>query len=151
MAKNNTTVALNSDDPLDIRDGTIADMVLEGLPYSDIADALKIGKATVARRLSKPITRQIVQTAISALSLYAPKVARRLIEMLDDEDRNIRLKAISEYNRIMGLSHAHASVVIQEMYVDQRTQVLSPGLVSLLGSGEASLAEDDGVIDVEEE
>jgi len=126
-------------------------MVLQGLPYSDIATALGMGKSTVGRRLSKPITRQIVQTAISALSLYAPKVARRLIEMLDDEDRNIRLKAISEYNRIMGLSHAHASVVIQEMYVDQRTQVLSPSLVGLLGSPAADQPDDEGIIDVEAE
>jgi len=142
---------IETDDYIDVSDGTMAEMILQGLPYSEIAKALNIGKSTVTRRLSKPITRQIVQTTISALSLYAPKVARRLIEMVDDDDRNIRLKAISEYNKIMGLSHAHASVVIQEMYVDQRTQVLSPSLVGLLGAGEAVQTDDEGIIDVEAE
>ena len=147
----NSTAMIETDDYIDVSDGTMAEMILQGLPYSEIAKALNIGKSTVTRRLSKPITRQIVQTTISALSLYAPKVARRLIEMVDDDDRNIRLKAISEYNKIMGLSHAHASVVIQEMYVDQRTQVLSPSLVGLLGAGEAVQTDDEGIIDVEAE
>jgi len=126
----------------------MADMVLQGLPYSDVAKALGIDKSTVSRRISKPITRQIVQTTISALSLYAPKVARRLMDAIDDPDKNVSLKGIGEYNKIMGLSHAHASVVIQEMYIDQRTQVLSPGLVGLLSSGQSTV---DEVIDIEGE
>jgi len=49
------------------------------------------------------------------------------------------------------LSHAHASVVIQEMYIDQRTQVLSPSLVGLLGAGEVSQCPDEEIIDIDEE
>jgi len=151
MPQNSTALALAADDNLGINDATMAGMVLEGLPYSEVAKALGIDKSTVSRRLSKPITRQIVQTTISALSLYAPKVARRLMEAVDDPDRNISLKGISEYNKIMGLSHAHASVVIQEMYVDQRTQVLSPSLVGLLGAGDPVQSDDEEVIDIDEE
>jgi len=126
MAKGQSQVALAH------RDTRIAEMYLQGMSQYEIGQAIGIDRSQVSRVLSNEHAREIVQSSVRAMAAHAREVGLRLIELTRDKDKAVRQKAISEYNKVIGIAGAHASTVIQNIYIDQRVQLLQPQILSAL-------------------
>ena len=126
MAKGQSQVALAH------RDTRIAEMYLQGMSQYEIGQAIGIDRSQVSRVLSNEHAREIVQSSVRAMATHAREVGLRLIELTRDDDKQVRLKAIAEYDKVIGIAGAHASTVIQNIYIDQRVQQLQPQLLQAL-------------------
>ena len=133
------------------RDLSISKLHLKGLSQRDIASQLDVSQPTISAILSKQHIKSVVERAVSSMILRAPEVVQRLFQHIHDkDDKTISMKAITEYNKVIGISQSHASIVVQNMYVDARQQTVSADLVQLLGQGMDTLTDDD-VIDLTED
>jgi DNA-binding transcriptional regulator LsrR (DeoR family) len=130
------------------RDVTISQLHLQGMTHKEIADKTGTSKATISRVLSKEHIKKIVTNAVESMIIRAPEVVQRLFEHIQGNDASVSMKAISEYNKVIGISQPHASLVIQNMYVDARRQTLSAEMVQVLSPGLKQLTDDD-ILDIE--
>jgi DNA-binding transcriptional regulator LsrR (DeoR family) len=129
------------------RDVAISQLHLSGKSQKEIAAEIGISNATVSRVLSKEHIKELVNKAVEAMILRAPEVVKRLFEHIQEDNASVSMKAISEYNKVIGISQPHASLVIQNMYVDARRQTLSAEMVQVLSPGLKQLTDDD-ILDI---
>lgn len=65
---------------------------------------------------------------------YDDEVKKGFMELVLSDDPDVRQKAISEYHKVTGISPSHTpSIFIQNLYQDNRQQIISPDVLKLLG------------------
>lgn len=140
--------------PADLRNAerncTIAQMHLKGFNYTEIAKNVNVNKRQITNILSDKNIKEIVINTVKGYILNCGIVAQKLLDHIDDNDPQVSLKAIAEYNKIIGISSAHAPVIIQNMYVDNSHTVISDSVLQILhGSGDQDDNQDSDIIDID--
>lgn len=117
------------------RDTTIAEMRLQGKSIREIAKEIGLDKSQVCRVLNDKEVKEILDKVHRFYGGFAEDVGREFMGLcLLSSDPAIREKAIKEYHKIMGISPAHTpSIFIQNLYQDNRQQIISSDVLTLLG------------------
>ena len=134
MNPKNCPKYLPADNPARIvRDEHLATMNAMGMSQVQIAKETGLSRPTVNRILNDDRAKAIIER-VTDLSLVAHEaITRQKIGLCFNKDKNIAIKAIALHDKSLGIGQAHAPVHIQNMYVDQRKQVLMPGVRAALG------------------
>jgi hypothetical protein len=133
------------------RNLTIARMHLNGMSYDDIGEKVGLSKTQIGTILHDDNIKAVINSTIRGMALAAPSIGNRLIDHCmqeDDPDRSV--KAIGEYNKVVGIASPHASIYIQNMLVSGGVNLISPGLAGLIGSGSTQVVQDtEEIIDID--
>lgn len=143
------------------RDQAILNLASQGISTYKIAEKVELSPSRVQQVLRTDDAQEILKNVCIKYLSKADDIADRFLQLTEDEDRAIRLKAIQEYHRITGLTPSHApSTIIQQVFADCRQQ--SVGLdhykeylefvmarqAGKLEEGGETIDEDTGEIDV---
>jgi len=121
----------------------------QGMTYREIEAATGLSHGTVHSRLTNKQAMRILEDATRYHIRSLPIAIARHNEIIYSDDDAVSLNAVKLRYQMTGLMPTHTPpITIQNLYIDQRTQVLSPGLVGLLSSGQSTV---DEVIDIEGE
>lgn len=110
-------------------------MRLQGKSYWDIAQELGVSKPTAWRKLQTKEAKDIVDAGTKELIRFVPVIVKNYAELLQSTDESIKLKANEAVSKIIGIMGSHTSLVVNNIYNDNRQQILSPGMVDMIGSG----------------
>jgi len=107
---------------------------------------IDVTQPTISRILSDDRVRAILDRTFRRYVAASTGIGRQFIRLCFDEDKSIRLKAVVEWNRMMGYLPSHTqSVHIANTYNDHGVHVHSPEVVQILnqtldraGGGEIS-------------
>ena len=136
-------------DPTTLQNITIASLRAMGKTCREIGDKVHLSHDAIAKRLKKEDIKARIDKMLSYYASYSDDVARGFMSLVMDNDKEVRHKAIVEYNKIMGITAAHPSLVIQHIYQDNRVQIVSPHVQELLNKHlgqtiEGEIIEDKG-------
>jgi len=126
LKRNDTLIAKKK------RQAQIVPLRLQGKSLYQIAQEIGSTKATVWKDLQDKDVKEKIDNAIKYYSMFAPVVQEGFAELLVDPEKDIRLKAIQEYHKVMGITGSQTSVFIQNILNIQGNVTLSPRMQSLL-------------------
>lgn len=128
------TGAMTANNPArDARDLTIASDRIKGATYQQIAERHGITKSRVGQILTDDEIRDVVETGQRQMISLVPKAVDNYQLLLDDPDSKIRLAASKDVSQAAGILPTHMqSLVINQIYNDNRQQVYAPEVLSLL-------------------
>jgi len=111
---------------------TIAGLRAQGLSCRDIAQQLDITYRQVARRLKDSDVQDILNDTLKYYSVHAEEIREEFLALCKHEDPGIRSKNISEYHKVMGMNTPHTPIFIQNIYQDNRKQIISPHVQDII-------------------
>lgn len=128
--------ALTKDNPARAqRDAMIAQGRLQGATYRELATRHGVDPATIHRVLTDPEVKDIVETGQRQMLTLIPKAVDNYRVLLDDPDSKIRLMASKDVSQTAGILPTHMqSLVVNQVYNDNRQQIISPDVLALLKS-----------------
>ena len=125
------------------RNLSIAKMRAEGKSQKDIAKVMGISQPAVSYALQDPEIKELLTNVNKYLTSYATAIEPELIRLCFDEDKSIRLRAIGDYNKIIGITPSHTpSIFINNLYQDNRQQIITSDVIELLNKHTATMTED---------
>ena len=135
------------------RDAKIAGLVSSGMTQRDAAKAVGLSGARVTRVLQDKQIKELLTGIFGIYAAHAKGIAKGFLKLCYDTDNKIRLDAIKEYHKIMGLSPSHATnQFLVNVYNDNRVQTVNPGVLQALGGNLSMLTgQDEGAQDAEHE
>ena len=135
------------------RNAKIVAMVLAGQTYAEISKKIGLDKGSISRIVNNSDARNIIKDTQRFYIAMAPAVIDRFLTCINSDDQKIRLQAIKEWHRIVGIAPTQTpNVFLQQIYVDQRKQtIIDPGVMQALGNTVQAIesVEDGDIIDVE--
>lgn len=136
-----------------VRNLSIARLHLSGMSQSEIAEKVGLSQVQISNILKDDNIKAVINDTIKGMVLAAPQIGNKLIaHCLDEDDKGISVKAISEYNKAIGIVGTHANVYVNNLMVSNQTlNVLSDEMGSLLASRRIDRPQDAEVIDIEVE
>ena len=115
------------------RDSTIIAMAATGKPYSQIAAVSGIVKSRVCQILSDDDAKAKLQAIIHKHIQATDIIQDVLISKAIDPENTDNMKAISEHNKIIGISGSHTqNVHIEKLYQQNNSLSLSAGVLKML-------------------
>ena len=114
------------------RNLSIGKMAMEGKSQRDIAKAFDLSQPQVSNVLRDEDIKPLLDNHFKYLVGHAPQVGVRFMELVLNDDDKIASQNIPEYHKSMGITQAHPSIQVQNLYVDQRQQTLTPALLNIL-------------------
>ena len=111
---------------------TIADLRSQGLSCREISTHLDLSYRQIARRLQDSDVKEILENTVRFYALYAEEIGDSLIGLCGSEKEEIRLKAIDQYYKVLGINTSHAPIFIQNIYQDQRSIYYSPHIQNII-------------------
>jgi len=129
---------LPADNPARInRDQSIIMQAAKGLPQRDIAKNVGINQSQVSVILSDDDAKAKLQAIIYKHIQATDSIQDVLISKAQDPDNSDNIKAITEHNKIIGISGSHTqNIHIEKLYQQNNTLSLSPDVLRLLnGAG----------------
>ena len=115
-----------------LRDVTIATLRAKGQTCREIAKEVHLSHMQVSRELKKESIKDKLEEMLSYYATYTEDVAKGFMELVLDDDKDVRSKNIAEYHKVMGINTPHAPFFIQQIFQDNRVQILSPHVQQLL-------------------
>jgi len=115
-----------------LRDVTIATLRAKGQTCREIAKEVHLSHMQVSRELKKESIKDKLEEMLSYYATYTEDVAKGFMELVLDDDKDVRSKNIAEYHKVMGINTPHAPIFIQQIFQDNRVQILSPHVQQLL-------------------
>ena len=115
-----------------LRDVTIASLRAKGQTCREIAKKVHLSHMQVSRELKKESIKDKLEEMLSYYATYTEDVAKGFMELVLDDDKDVRSKNIVEYHKVMGINTPHAPIFIQQIFQDNRVQILSPHVQQLL-------------------
>jgi len=113
-------------------DALIAELRLEGKTLREIGKITGRTKDTIAKRLKKEHVRKLLEYGARREAMRIPAACDTLDQLLQSEDEGIRMKVAEITLKNMGIASPHASIFIQNIYHDQRIQLISPHVQEIL-------------------
>ena len=110
----------------------IAELHLEGKTLREIGKMVNRDKDTIARRLKKEQIRELIVYGSKREAMRIPAACDVLDGLLNSVDEAIKLKVAEGTLKNVGISTPHAPVFIQQIFQDNRVQILSPHVQQLL-------------------
>lgn len=102
------------------RDLEIVDLRLQGKTYRDIAKEKDISIGQVHNILSDDKLREIIKGTMRVYAAHAKGIGKEFLKLCYDQDKQVKLKAIDGYHKIMGLLGTHTqNLFIQNLMVQQ--------------------------------
>ena len=150
-----TTHNLTKDNPERIRrDLTITELRSQGKSVREIGQEVGISKQRVSQILNDKEIKEILDDTQRYYVSKAPEVKKEFIRLcLGAEKESDRVKAIGDYNKIIGITPMHTqSPFIQQIYVDNRTVTSDThqGLADLLALKRKNDLSTPQTIDIDE-
>ena len=123
-----------------------------GKSCKKISDTVHLHKVTIAKKLKTPEAKRIIESFQQYYLMYAQDIKRGFMELCLSDNPVIREKAIDKYHTIMGITPSHTqSQFIQQIYIDNRQQLLSPIVQGILTEHLAKTITDVEVIEDKQE
>ena len=117
------------------RNQAIAQRVLEGKTYRQIAKEFGIHNSTVCHILKKEECREIVDTGTRLMVAMVPKAVDNYRAFLHDEDKTVRYKATKDVADFVWKDRAPTVQPIINQYIQQaQISTLNPDIAALLGN-----------------
>lgn len=133
----------------EIRDATIANLAIQGIPQQAIAEQVGLHRSQVSRVLDKDKSKAIIENHLAKVIDLAPQAFQNIKDMMADPKQ--RYKSTELWHKIVGITGnlTAGNVFIQQVYQDNRSITLSPEVKGLLTGGLQSQTGSD-IIDIEE-
>ncbi len=129
------------------QNATIAGLRSQGMNCRDIGKELNLSHSQIAKRLKDSDIQDILSETLKYYATYADKIAFDFIALCDHEDPVIRGKNIAEYHKVMGMNSPHTSIFIQNLYQDNRKQIISPHVQAIINQYSSNLPIDVELIE----
>lgn len=132
--------------PKDLQNLTIAALRAQGKSTREIAKKVHISHVQVANKLKDNDVKTKLEGFIKYYVSYGDEVKQKFMELVLSDNADVKQKAISEYHKVTGISPSHTpSIFIGNLYQDNRQQIISTDVLTLLGK---HLGDKQDVIDV---
>jgi len=108
---------------------------IEGKSQREIAKELGVSQSTVCRMLSDSKAKAIIDRVHNRYISAAKGISKQFIKLCYSDSASIRVKAIAEYHRIIGITPSNKpSIFIDKLYNQTNNTVISQDVLELLKS-----------------
>ena len=116
------------------RNYSIASRAVAGLSQREIAGEFNLSQKQVSNILRDDEVKEVLDGVYREYAFHAPWIAQEFIALCNDEDKKIRLDAIKEFQKIMGISPTHTvNHFLTNIYAAQGDVILAGQVGRLLG------------------
>lgn len=124
-----------------LQDNTIAELRSQGLSCREISAKLGLHYTQIAKRLRDSDVQDILNETMKFYSLHAEDIRIKFMGLCKHFDPTISSKNIAEYHKVMGMNSPHTSIFIQNLYQDNRKQIISPHVQDIISKYSTDSAE----------
>lgn len=97
------------------RNYTIAEFRCQGLSCKEIGDKVGLTKGRISQILKDDEIKDLIDQTHRIYAAHAKGIAKEFLKLCYDKDKNIKLSAIKNYQKIMGFLPAH----LQNQFITQ--------------------------------
>lgn len=111
---------------------TIARLRAMGKNCREIGKEVDLSHSQVALRLKDKDVSDRITGIVKYYASFDKEVQKGFMALVLDTDKDVRLKAVSEYHKVMGITSPHPSVLIQKIYQDNRVITYAPHIQAII-------------------